>query len=73
MSSKIFLICIIGHNRLKEKFHRKILEYMLKAHHYAYTVQIWAHFLKFELILAIRKKGDEEISIFSNSGNGGRG
>ena len=38
-----FLICIIGQNRQNFKVHknsRKI--YVKKAHHYAYTVQLWA-------------------------------
>ena len=38
-----FLICIIGQNRQKFKVHKKSCNTCLKAHHYAYTVQIWAH------------------------------
>jgi hypothetical protein len=38
-----FLICIIGQNRQKFKVHKKSCHTCLKAHHYAYTVQIWAH------------------------------
>ena len=39
-----FLICIIGQNRQKFKVHKKSRNICLKAHHYALTVQIWAHF-----------------------------
>jgi hypothetical protein len=38
-----FLICIIGQNRQKFKVHKKSCNTCKKAHHYAYTVQIWAH------------------------------
>ena len=38
-----FLICIIGQNRQKFKVHKKSRNICLKAHHYALTVQIWAH------------------------------
>jgi UV DNA damage repair endonuclease len=38
-----FLICIIGQNRQKFKVHNKSRNICQKAHHYAYTVQIWAH------------------------------
>ena len=38
-----FLICIIGQNRQKFKVHKKSRNICLKAHHYAFTVQIWAH------------------------------
>ena len=38
-----FLICIIGQNRQKFKVHKKSCNICSKAHHYAYTVQIWAH------------------------------
>jgi hypothetical protein len=38
-----FLICIIGQNWPKFKVHKKSCNICYKAHHYAYTVQIWAH------------------------------
>jgi hypothetical protein len=38
-----FLICIIVQNRQKFKVHRKSRIICLIAHHYALTVQIWAH------------------------------
>jgi hypothetical protein len=41
--SPFFLICIIGQNRQKFKVHKKSCNICKKAHHYAYTVQIWAH------------------------------
>jgi hypothetical protein len=37
-----FLICIIGQNWQKFKVHKKSCNICQKAHHYAYTVQIWA-------------------------------
>ena len=37
-----FLICTIGQNRQKFKVHNKSRNICQKAHHYAYTVQIWA-------------------------------
>jgi hypothetical protein len=42
ISSPLFLICIIGQNRQKFKVHIKSRNICSKAHHYAYTVQIWA-------------------------------
>jgi UV DNA damage repair endonuclease len=38
-----FVICIIDQNRQKFKVHKKSHNICQKAHHYAYTVQIWAH------------------------------
>jgi hypothetical protein len=43
ISSPFFLICIIGQNWQQFKVHKKSCITCYKAHHYAYTVQIWAH------------------------------
>jgi hypothetical protein len=58
---KICLICIIGKNRLKEKFHRKTRN-ICTTHCHVAAVKIWAHF---DLILK-QQWTIEEISIFSN-------
>jgi hypothetical protein len=48
------------HNRQKFKAHKKSRNICLKAHHYALTVQIWAHsgimgfFMNFELLLIMQ-------------------
>jgi hypothetical protein len=42
-SSPFFLICIFGQNRQKFKVHKKSRNICKKAHHFAYTVHIWAH------------------------------
>ena len=60
---KICLICILGINRLKEKFQKKIPEHMLN---YSLPCSCSSNLSSFWLILK-QQWTIEEISIFSNS------